>query len=46
MIVGSFKENIALEKRVSLTPESGKKHYWTWIKSLYRKRLCTSSGYK
>ena len=32
MIVGSIKENTALEKRVSLTPESA--NIIDWIKSM------------
>ena len=43
MIVGSIKEDLSLEKRVSVTPDSAKKFNWAWIKSIYSKRLRTSS---
>ena len=39
MIVGSFKENIALEKRVSLTPESAKNIIGLGLK------VCIEKGY-
>ena len=46
MIVGSIKEDITLEKRVSITPETAKKYYWARIKSMCRKKLCHSSWNK
>ena len=44
MIVGSIKEDISLEKRVSLTPETAKKYNWTWITNMYRKNYVNHLG--
>ena len=34
MIVGSIKENTALEKRVSINSRVSKKYYWSWFKGM------------
>ena len=32
MIIGSTKEDLSLEKRVAITPETAKKYYWSRFK--------------
>ena len=43
MIVGSIKENTSLEKESFFNSRLSKKYYWTWVKSVYRKRICAYS---
>ena len=44
MIVGSFKENITLEKRVSITPESAKNIIGLGLKVCVEKDYATHLG--
>ncbi len=44
MIVASIKEDINLEKRISITPETAKKSYSTWIKHKFGKNYATHLG--
>ena len=45
MIVGSIKEDLTLEKRVSITPETARTYNGFRIESMYRKKLCKSFRY-
>ena len=45
MIVGSTKENLTLEKRVAINPETAKNIIGLGLQSLHRKKLCKSFRY-
>ena len=46
MIIGSTKEDLSLEKRVSLTPRVCKKYYWFGVKIYLEKNYADHLGIK